>query len=70
VNTPTPKLGLWGTSDDKRIAVSRGFDRPEPVLGYVVELYDLCWAVEGDTEKRIFNTPREAADYGYSSVWK
>jgi hypothetical protein len=66
---PSGQLGLWGTSSARRIAVSVSFARPEPVLGYIVEISDLRWAVESDGEKRTFNTPREAAEYGYTRFW-
>ena len=58
-----------GTSTTRRIAVSASFASPEPVLGYIVEIYDLLWAVEDDGEKRTFNTPREAAEHGYTGFW-
>jgi hypothetical protein len=66
---PIGQLGLWGTSSARRIAVSASFADPEPVLGYIVEIYDLLWPVDGDREKRTFNTPREAAEYGYTKFW-
>jgi hypothetical protein len=66
---PLGQLGLWGTSSARRIAVSVSFAHPEPVLGYVVEIYDLLWAVEGDEEKRMFKTPGEAAEHGYTRFW-
>lgn len=49
---PIGQLGLWGTSSARRIAVSASFARQEPVPGYIVEFYDLLWAVDGDREKR------------------
>jgi hypothetical protein len=66
---PSWQLGLWGTSSTRRIAVSASFASPEPVIGYIVEIYDLLWAVEDDGEKRTFTTPREAAEYGYRRFW-
>jgi hypothetical protein len=53
------EIRLVGNGNAKRIAVSRTFDCPEPAVGHVVGVYDLCGTVEEDGEKRIFNTPRE-----------
>ena len=39
------------------------------IIGFVFE-NGIDWSVEGDPDDKRFGTPREAAEYGYSSVWK
>jgi len=63
-------LGLWGTSNLKRVAVSVELHTPETVLGYVREVDELKWVAEGDPGNLRFNTPREAAEYGYATLWR
>jgi hypothetical protein len=65
-----PLLGLWGSSNLNRVAVSLESNAPETVLGYVREVGDFKWAAEGDSEQRRFNTPREAAEHGYAILWR
>ena len=63
-------LGLWGTSDLKRIAVSLELDKPKTIIGYVREVDPLRWVAEGDPNHRQFEAPRQAADHGYTVVWR
>jgi hypothetical protein len=65
-----PMLGLWGMSNLKRVTVSLESNAPETVLGYVREVGDFKWAVEGDREHQTFYTPREAAEHGYATLWR
>lgn len=66
---PSPRLGLWGTSTAKRIAVTPSSRHAAPVLRHIVEVYGLRWAVECDRERSIFKTRREGVEYGYSPFW-
>ena len=64
-----PRLGLWGTRDPDRVSVSLELDDPLPIIGYV--RYDgSTWGVEGDPQRYQFKTPREAAEYGFATVWR
>jgi hypothetical protein len=40
-------LGLWGTSNLKRVAVSMELHTPNTVLGYVREVDEFQWVAEG-----------------------
>ena len=63
-------LGLWGTSDLKRVMVSLEQDKPQTILGYVREVDGFKWVAEGDPQNRKFETPREAAQHGYALLWR
>ena len=63
-------LGLRGTSNLKRVAVSMEFDTPKKVLGYVREVDECKWVAEGDPGNQRFDTPREAAEHGYALLWR
>jgi hypothetical protein len=63
-------LGLWGTSNLKRVAVSMELHTPDPVLGYVHEVDEFRWVAEGDPRDQRFGTPREAAEHGYATLWR
>jgi hypothetical protein len=63
-------LGLWGTSDRSRVAVSQNQSDPEMIIGYVREVGPMEWVAEGDPKNRHFNTPGDAAHYGYAVVWR
>jgi hypothetical protein len=63
-------LGLWGTPDLKRVAISLQRDNPEPVLGYIREIGECEWVADGDPENRTFCTPRKAAEHGYALLWR
>lgn len=63
-------LGLWGTPDPERVAVTAKMEDPEAIIGFVREIHELRWAVEGDPNEYVFSTPREAAEYGYNTVWQ
>jgi hypothetical protein len=63
-------LGLWGTSDPKRVMVSLEQNKPNTVLGYVREVDGFMWIAEGDPQRRPFETPREAAQHGYALLWR
>ena len=57
-------LGLWGTSDLKRVAVSLEPEKPKTIIGYVREVDWLTWVAEGDPMNRQVETPRQAAEHG------
>lgn len=63
-------LGLWGTSDLQRVAVSLERGDPKTIIGYVREIGQLKWVAEGDPTNQHFDTPREAAEHGYTVVWR
>jgi hypothetical protein len=63
-------LGLWGTSNPNRVAVTTCADDSEPVVGYVREERQDRWMAEGDPAENLFSTPREAAEYAFINVWK
>ena len=63
-------LGLWGTSDFKRVMVSLEQGKPKTILGYVREVDGFKWVAESDPQNRPFETPREAAQYGYALLWR
>jgi hypothetical protein len=63
-------LGLWGTSNLKRVAVSMELDTPKTVLGYIREIDEFKWVAEGDPGNQRFDTPREAAEHGYAILWR
>jgi len=56
-------IGLWGTSNPKRVAVTQVADDPEQVVGYIWEVrHRDGWSAENDPEENLFSTPREAAE--------
>jgi hypothetical protein len=63
-------LGLWGTQDLKRVAVSQHRNTPTPVIGYIRQRSECEWVAEGDPGNRTFDTPRKAAEYGYVFLWR
>ena len=63
-------LGLWGTSDLKRVMVSLEQHKPNTILGYVREVDGFRWIAEGDPQNRSFETPREAAQHDYALLWE
>jgi hypothetical protein len=63
-------LGLWGTSNLKRVAVSMELHTPNTVLGYVREVDEFQWVAEGDPRHQRFGTPREAAEHGCATLWR
>jgi hypothetical protein len=62
-----PELGLRGTENPQRVSVSLGLDHQARIIGHV--LYNgSTWAVEGDPKDRQFQTPREAAEYVFTTI--
>ncbi len=53
-----------------RVAVSLEPEAPTTVIGYIRQVGGLKWVAEGDHSNRGFDTPREAAEHGYASVWR
>ena len=43
---------------------------PTTVLGYVCQVDESRWAAEDDPGDQRFDTPREAAEYGYATLWR
>ena len=70
VNRGSVTLGLWGTSNPKRVAVTSRADDPELIVGYVREVSQDRWRAEGDPAENLFSTPREAADFAFLHTWK
>ena len=62
------KLGLWGTNNPDRIAVSLSPDQPDQIIGHVRE-DRFAWVAEGDPANIHFATPREAAEHGFRKLW-
>ena len=57
-------LGLWGTSDPNRVAVSSNREDPSRIVGYICITVNGGWVIEGDSTDRIFLTPRAVARAG------
>ena len=57
-------MGLWGTADQDRVAVSSNENNPNGILGYVRLNNGGYWTIEGDEQNRHYGSPHEAACAG------